>query len=266
MKRSFRTLYSATFHDSQSGLLLSKPDLGVLRIHEIFGKSKVNSSNLQTTREISIPEALSLSPNTSSRLHSATVSTSEELDNILRVSSSSSSSNAQSRFSISLSTRVANTVSLRDTITLVKRATDQGILVRACVLNAWEHGLDALEDAVARLADSGAAVITAAAASSTSTTTDIDRRNKENEKKSIINDLDEDEVREAVERVFNLDVAGDAMLERFCARLSLQSSKIALQAGITRLESQSDDNNDGYIIKTSELIQLAKEEGRKVIL
>jgi len=265
MKRSFRTLYSATFHDSQSGLLLSKPDLGVLRIHEIFGKSKVNSSNLQTTREISIPDALSLSSNTSSRLYSATVSTSEELDNILRVSSSSSS-NALSRFSISLSTRGANTVSLRDTITLVKRATDQGFLVRASVLNAWEHGLDALEDAVARLADSGAAVITAAAASSTGTTTDIDRRNKLTEKKSIINDLDEDEVREAVERVFNLDVAGDAMLSRFCARLSLQSSKIALQAGITRLESQSDDNNDGYIIKTSELIQIAKEEGRKVIL
>jgi hypothetical protein len=126
--------------------------------------------------------------------------------------------------------------------------------------------LDALEDAVARLADSGAAVITAAAASSTSTTTDIERRNKQNDKKSIINDLDEDEVREAVERVFNLDVAGDAMLSRFCARLSLQSSKIALQAGITRLESQSDDNNEGYIIKTSELIQLAKEKGRKVIL
>ena len=265
MKRSFRTLYSATFHDSQSGLLLSKPDLGVLRIHEIFGQSKVKSSIHPVTREISIPEALSLSSNNSSRLYSATVSTSEELDNILRVSSSSSS-NAQSRFSISLSTRGANTVSLRDTIALVKRATDQGFLVRACVLNAWEHGLDALEDAVARLADSGAAVITAAAASSTSTTTDIDRRNKQNDKKSIINDLDEDEVREAVERVFNLDVAGDAMLSRFCARLSFQSSKIALQAGITRLESQSDDNNDGYIIKTSELIQLAKEEGRKVIL
>jgi len=253
MKRSCRSLYSAvTFHDSQSGLLLSKPNRELLRIHEL-GSSNSTTTSLQTTREIPLREAFALTSSTFPRLFSATVSSSADLDSILHRSNELD----KNRFSISLTARLekaqlTKTDSLLDTINLIKRATDRGFLVRAVILNAWDSGLDALENSVGRLADNGASVIT------------ITAKNEDNT--NVDDDLDEDDVREAIERVFNLDVAGDAMMERLSARLSLNNSKTALKAGITRLESRSDESTKVGIALTSELIQLAIKEGRRVVL
>jgi len=254
MKRSFRSLYSAvTFHDSQSGLLLSKPNRELLRIHEL-GYSNSTTTSPQTTREIPLREAFALTSSTSPRLFSATVSSSADLDSILHRSDEQDKNN---RFSISLTARLekaqlTKTDSLLDTIKLIKRATGRGFLVRAVILNAWDSGLDALENSVGRLADNGASVITVSAQDEDNTNVD--------------DDLDEDDVREAIERAFNLDVAGNAMMERLSARLSLKSSKIALQAGITRLESRAYESTKVGIAQTSELIQLAIKEGRRVVL
>ena len=55
------------------------------------------------------------------------------------------------------------------------------------------------------------------------------------------------------------------MMERLSARLSLKSSKIAIQAGITRLESRADESTKVGIALTSELIQLAIKKGRRVV-
>ena len=252
MKRSFRTLYSATFQDSQSGLLLVKPQRGVLRIHEIGSSSNSTSTSPQTTRDIPLREAFALTSSIPPRLFSATVSSSADLDSILHRSNEQD----KNRFSISLTARLekannTKTDSLLDTINLIKRATGRGFLVRAVILNAWDSGLDALENSVGRLADSGASVITVSAQDEDNTNVD--------------DDLDEDDVREAIERVFNLDVAGDAMMERLSARLSLKSSKIAIETGITRLESQADESTKVGIAFTSELIQLAIKKGRRVV-
>lgn len=254
MKRSFRTLYSATFQDSQSGLLLLKPQREVLRIHEIGSSSKNSTiTSPRTTREIPLREAFALTSSTSPRLFSATVSSSADLDSILHRSNEQD----KYRFSISLTARLekaknTKTDSLLDTINLIKRATGRGFLVRAVILNAWDSGLDALENSVGRLADVGASVITVSAQDEDNTNVD--------------DDLDEDDVREAIERVFNLDVAGDAMMERLSARLSLKSSNVAIQSGITRLESRADESTKVGIALTSELIQLAIKKGRRVVL
>lgn len=226
-----------------------------MRIHEI-GSSKnstITSPQPQTTREIPLREAFALTSSTSPRLFSATVSSSADLDSILHRSNEQD----KNRFSISLTARLekaknTKTDSLLDTINLIKRAAGRGFYVRAVILNAWDSGLDALENSVGRLADVGASVITVSAQDEDNTNVD--------------DDLDEDDVREAIERVFNLDVAGDAMMERLSARLSLKSSKIAIETGITRLESRADESTKVGIALTSELIQLAMKKGRRVVL
>ena len=121
--------------------------------------------------------------------------------------------------------------------------------MRAVVLGAWRAGVgaDALEDAVARLADAGAAVVTLAAGSDNDT--------------AAADDADEDAVREAVERAHNLDVAGDAMLERLGVRGPLATCAAALRAGATRADAH--ERGEGGAARSAELLALAAELGRE---
>ena len=307
MKRSFRTLFSSssshsttttttTFHDSQSGLLLSKPNRDLLRIHEInllttYGESNSfpsfsspsKQSHLSTiSYEIkTISEAISYATNNSTiitsspRKYSTCISSHTELDALINYSNINSKK-LQNCFSLSLSTYInssssssssSSLSSFQNALSIIKKANENNFMTRVTIMNAWIEGLDKLEDAVARLADIGASVITVSAFNSD----DIDSSIysiKELKKEYI---PDDDEIREAIERVFNLDVAGDAMIERFSAQLNKNSVLIALQSGITRLEARSNSNHSDKdetksLVQTSDLIQIAHNYGRRLVL
>jgi hypothetical protein len=306
MKRSFRTLFSSssshstttttTFHDSQSGLLLSKPNRDLLRIHEInllntSGESNSfpsfsspsKQSHLSTiSYEIkTVSEAISYATNnstiitTSPRKYSTCISSHTELDALINYSNINSKK-LQNCFSLSLSTYInssssssssSSLSSFQNALSIIKKANENNFLTRVTIMNAWIEGLDKLEDAVARLADIGASVITVSAFNSD----DIDSSIysiKELKKEYI---PDDDEIRVAIERVFNLDVAGDAMIERFSAQLNKKSVLIALQSGITRLVARSNSNHSDKDetkspVQTSDLIQIAHNYGRRLVL
>jgi len=107
--------------------------------------------------------------------------------------------------------------SVRDGCDLVSACTHHALRVRVVLERGFAAGPDAAEDAVARFADAGAAVIVLAGAADGS-------------------EDDEDEVREAIERSFNLDVAGDALLERLAVRGSARTLAAALAAGVSRVD------------------------------
>jgi hypothetical protein len=305
MKRSFRTLFSSssshstttTFHDSQSGLLLSKPNRDLLRIHEIsllntygesnsfpsFSSPSKQSLQLSTiSYEIkTISEAISHATNNSTlitsspRKYSTCISSHTELDALINYSNINSKK-LQNCFSLSLSTYInssssssssSSLSSFQNALSIIKKANENNFMTRVTIMNAWIEGLDKLEDAVARLADNGASVITVSAFNSD----DIDSSIysiKELKKEYI---PDDDEIREAIERVFNLDVAGDAMIERFSAQLNKNSVLIALQSGITRLVARSNTNHSDKdetksLVQTSDLIQIAHNYGRRLVL
>jgi hypothetical protein len=313
MKRSIRTLFSSssshsttttttttTFHDSQSGLLLSKPNRDLLRIHEInllntYGEtnsfpsfsSPSKQSHLSTiSYEIkTISEAISHATNNSTiitsspRKYSTCITSHKELDALINYSNINSKTNLlklQNCFSLSLSTYInssssssssSSLSSFQNALSIIKKANENNFLTRVTIMNAWIEGLDKLEDAVARLADIGASVITVSSFNSDDSDSSI-YSIKELKKEYI---PDDDEIREAIERVFNLDVAGDAMIERFSAQLNKNSVLIALQSGITRLVARSSSNHSDKdetksLVQTSDLIQIAHNYGRRLVL
>lgn len=115
--------------------------------------------------------------------------------------------------------------------------------VRVEVSDAWSAPPSEIEDAVARLADAGANVITLV---------DGDAAG-----------ADEDAIRDAIERALNLDVAGDVLMERLSVRTrSAETVAAALDAGVTRLDA---DATGLVAVRPRIIIDLAGARNRRVL-
>jgi hypothetical protein len=247
------------FHDSQSGLLLARPRRDVLRVHELaLSRSPADAAALRdaaapsplATRELSLALALALALDNNGGVraarsaprpapaYSAEVRSEDEL---AALASCALARAGLLGASISVHSRTSQSFDL------LRRGVSEGVRFRAVVVRAVGCDLDAseVEDVVALLADAGASVVTLAAADDGEA-------------------IDADEVREAVERAHNLDVAGDAMLERVCFRGSAEACAEALRAGVTRVEAHSGRLRG--VADAATVLRLASENGRKVVL
>lgn len=135
----------------------------------------------------------------------------------------------------------------------LRSGVGDGIRFRAVINRAVGGDLDAgeVEDVVALLADAGASVITITVAADDG---------------DVGEAVDADEVREAIERAHNLDVGGDAMLERICFRGGAEACEEAMRAGATRLEAHSGGGRRRGVAETAAVLRLAAEQKRKIIV
>ena len=244
--RSWRSLSSEpdTFLDSQSGLRLSRPQRGVLRLHELSSARAggVSFASLATARVASADVSLSAA------LSGAAEGKAGDVFLFAPVSTAADAaavrSKANGRIGASIIMRLPlSGPSMREGCDLVSSCSSN-MRVRVVLESGFATGPEAAEDAVARFADAGAAVIVLAGASNGS------------------ND-DEDEVREAIERSFNLDVAGDALLERLAVRGSARTLAAALTAGVTRVDV--DALEFGGACKASDALAAGTAAGLRVL-
>ena len=129
-----------------------------------------------------------------------------------------------------------------DAVALARAAADAGLRTRCLVHGAGGVGSNAtagprgaLDDTVAALADAGVDVIALAVGA----------------------DADEDDVREALESAWALDVAGDAMLERVALRTPARALvRAALGWGATRFEVDARSGCTAHLLAAAQERQL----------
>jgi len=243
------------FLDSQSGLTLSRPRRDVLRVHELCADAgaapAAGAPAPPLSREVALHVALALPPAAAAAARGgalfARVGSSGDVGALRRAAGAGARVGA----AISVPPRAAPAAA-RAAAELVRAAAGEAgagapLRARAVVLSAFALEPDALEDLVARLADAGAAEVTLAAGDGARAAPPVD----------------EEAVREAVERAFALDVAGDALLERLGVRGSLAACAAALRAGATRLEAHARGGLGAAA--TADVLDLAREHGREVV-
>lgn len=199
---------SNTFHDSQSGLVLNHVARDVVRVHELSLKAITSPAALPTLSR--------------ARLASAEVPAALVQSSCSGVTLVARVACAADLRALPRGTSIALAVSPLEVdagVSLIKAAAQVGLLARAELSSAWTLNVFELEDAVARLADAGASVITL-----------VD---------GALDDAgaaDADDVRAAVEAAFGLDVAGDILMSRMSVRGPRATLEAALEAGVTRVD------------------------------
>lgn len=217
---------STSFFDSQSGLTLVAPRSAGVRAHELAfaGGSNLGAATcLALLRRVSpasaaipfqwLAEACDAHRGSPTPLLLAVACSTK--DDLTRLTQYAPALPLEAALSVSSGAP-------GDAVALARAAADAGLRTRCLVHGAGGVGCDAtagprgaLDDTVAALADAGVGVIALAVGA----------------------DADEDDMREALESAWALDVAGDAMLERVALRTPAQALvRAALGWGATRFE------------------------------
>lgn len=236
LRSTTRRFFSAeVFHDSQSGLTLTRVDPRSVRLHELSSlrASTANLPLLSRVRPSSceIDLARARGP-CAGVLLSARWSP----------EGSSVSSLVEAGVQEACVAVTPTAEHVRSVCAGMRAVTGARLRVRAEVADAWSLSPADIEDAVARLADAGASVITLV---------DGDAAG-----------ADEDAVRDAIERAMNLDVAGDVLMERLSVRSRhAETVATALDAGVTRLDT---DATGRHAVRPSVIIELADARNRSV--
>lgn len=207
-----------TFLDSQSGLKLTRPQRNFVRIHEL----STSTSPLSQSESADIPLTNALNPAYTSAPKGLMLFApiGSEADAAALRGARVGTVGATVTLQLPLTAKA-----LKEGIALVSAASGGANKLRVRVVLdgafAVPDDADAVEDVVARVADANAAIIVLAGKRAVSVQEEAD---------------DDDDVRDAIERAFNLDVAGDALLERLAVRGSSATLAAALRAGVRRVD------------------------------
>jgi hypothetical protein len=229
VRASLRNFSTSVFHDSQAGLTLTRVDPRSLRLHELSSLN-ISSPHLQLLARVR-PSSCEIDPaRAAGPIKNVSVAAQLQRTIALRAAGCDEG----------IVTVDPSAEGVRTSSAAIKSLTDAKLRARVEISNAWSLDSNSLEDVVARLADAGAHSIT------------------------LIDDdaegADEDSIREAVERAFNLDVAGDPLMERLGVRSRHKHSiEAALDAGITRCDG---DARGHLALSTRVILSLAAERKR----
>lgn len=230
--RSLLRRAASTFHDSQSGLVLTTPGSAGVRLHALLSAQPPPRWPTQPpglppySLELPLAALTASAPLPAGHRLFAPVATPADVAALASLSSSSNhprGRHAAESIGAALHFPPADVAKW---LPLLAAAVAASLPTRVCLSHAWARppgahrdtnaALRAVEDAVGRVADAGAGAVVLCDDGGVGT---------------------EESVREALEACFNLDVAGDALLERLGVRMAdAVGAGYALEHGVTRLD------------------------------